>query len=82
MYLKMKIIPRYAHIKALTHNIAAIKTLVIKTHNTIVRTTHHHGTHKSINGTTYQIMKLQNRSSAVFINNFKPPMMTSVGRNI
>jgi hypothetical protein len=38
--------------------------------------------HKRIDGTTYQILKLQNGSIAVFINNFKRLLMTTGGGNM
>jgi hypothetical protein len=37
--------------------------------------------HKRVEGATYQILKLQNRSIAIFINSFESLMMTTAGRN-
>jgi hypothetical protein len=50
----------------------------IQIHNTIGRTTHHHGIHKCIEGTTYKLLKLQNGNTAIFIKNVKSLMMTKI----
>jgi hypothetical protein len=62
----MKTVLRYAHIKTLAHNIAAIKTNT----STNIILIHVLQIHKRINGTTCQILKLQNGSTAIFHQQF------------
>jgi hypothetical protein len=44
--------------------------------------TQHLGIHERVDGTTHRISEPRNGSTAVFKNNFKHLMMTTVGRNM